>query len=88
MATLEADVARHLEQDEDDRYVMLGVVDVSVRLPPKTGRRTVLYAYLLPDRVEAADWTKQHRSIVSPDSPERHFDGAGPLRRRRPGAAG
>jgi hypothetical protein len=63
MAALERRLARDLEQAPEERYALLGVVDVTVRLPAPPGEppgelARGLYVYLVPENVGPADWAK------------------------------
>src|SRR5438045_183739 len=59
LASLDQKMARDLEQAAEDRYALLGVVDVTVRLPETQAQRADLYVYLVPERVGADEWAKE-----------------------------
>jgi hypothetical protein len=50
-------LARFLEQQAGERYVFLGVVDVTARLPERPSKGS-LWVYLLPENVTGSDWSR------------------------------
>jgi hypothetical protein len=76
-------IAGVLEQREEERYVYLGVVDVSVRLPQRPAQG-VLWVYLIPEDIGPVRWMQprpQHRVRATfGDAPEGGYPATIPVR--------
>jgi hypothetical protein len=83
VAQEQAMLAQYLEQRDDERYVCLGVVDVTVRLPERPARGS-LWVYLVPEAVAPSEWATNrpvHRLRAAfNDAPPTGYPTAVPVR--------